>query len=437
MSQFLDHVFIEVTSGDGGNGMVAWRREKYEPLGGPAGGNGGRGGSVYLEATNDLSTLIDFRYKHKFLANPGKKGGPKSMHGRKADDLIIRVPVGTVVRDAETGEQIADLVAPGHRIMVAEGGMGGRGNAQLATHAQKAPHYCEPGQPGVFRRLELELKILADVGIIGLPNAGKSTLLSVVSAAKPKIADYPFSTLEPNLGVVKAPDGERSFVMADIPGLVEGAARGVGLGHDFLRHVERTRVLLHMVDIGSETLSQDIETIDNELELYSEHLQNLPEILVLNKADILPSEDVEAIVRKVQSNGAGKRHSPPVVISAATRNGVEELLKKTLDMLGEVKPHSEEEDQKSLTLPPDSRASDHGDTAAFEIIRKKGTFTVIGDRVERIVSVTNMRDPESLHHLHYVLRSMGIIDALIQEGAKPGVDITIGGVTFEFGNELS
>lgn len=432
MGQFLDHVFIEISSGDGGNGIVAWRREKYEPMGGPAGGNGGRGGHVFIEATNDLNTLIDFRYKMRFQADNGQRGGPKGKHGKNADDLVIKVPAGTLVRDATYGNVVADLVHVGQRVLVAEGGRGGRGNVMLATPTRRAPHFCEPGERGVTRKLELELKILADVGIIGLPNAGKSTLLSVVSAAKPKIADYPFSTLEPNLGVVRTPDGEQSFVMADIPGLVEGASRGIGLGHDFLRHTERTRLLLHMVDITSQTITEDIESIDKELELYSDTLAGLPEILVLNKTDLLLDEEAEAIAAQVSGSRQAADHSPLVMISAAARQGVDDLIKQIATKLQELKPEVEEEPE--MLVQGDDHALDHSDTG-WEITRKKGIFTISGDRVERLVTVTNMRDPESLHHLHYVLRSMGVIDALIAQGAKTGSEVQIAGITFAFGDE--
>jgi GTP-binding protein len=435
MSHFLDHVYIEVRSGDGGNGIVAWRREKYEPMGGPAGGNGGRGGSVVFEATNDLSTLIDFRFKKLFEAENGERGRPKSQHGKNAKDLIIRVPVGTLIKDAASGETVGDLVRHGQKIMVAEGGSGGRGNSMMASPTRRAPHFCEPGQRGVKRHLELELKVLADVGIIGLPNAGKSTLLSVISAARPKIADYPFSTLEPNLGVVPTPDGGKAFVAADIPGLVEGASQGVGLGHDFLRHVERTRLLVHLVDVSSETMAQDIDTIDNELTLYSDHLRNLPEMLVLNKADLMLPEEVEAAAKKLAKTKAGKRHSPPVVISAATNAGVTSLLHEIMRKLEELKPAQEE--TPADTLAPDAAAVDHGDATIFEVTRRKKVFTVTGDKVERMVEVTNMRDPDSLHHLHYVLRSMGVIEALISAGARSGSEVQIGEMSFTFGEEWS
>jgi len=429
MSQFLDHVFIEVRSGDGGNGMVAWRREKYEPMGGPAGGNGGRGGHVVVESTNDLNTLIDFRFKSIFQAPNGQRGGPKSMHGKNAEDLIIRVPVGTVIKDAKTGAVVADLALEGQKVMVAEGGHGGRGNSVLASPTRRAPHFCEPGQTGVARRLEFELKILADVGLIGLPNAGKSTLLSVISRAKPKIADYPFSTLEPNLGVVSVAGG--SFVVADIPGLIEGASQGAGLGHDFLRHTERTRLLVHLADVASETLAKDIETINSELSLYSEHLAGIPQILVLSKADTVDSETLKEAERKLAKTRFGKG-TPPVVISAATGFEVKTLLQKIWHLLCELK--KVEEPEAPLILPPDEAAADHGGSE-FEVTRRKKVFTVSGDRIERIVAITNMRDPDSLHHLQHVLKVMGVLDALLSEGVKQGSEVHIAGVSFTFGDD--
>jgi GTPase len=248
--QFVDHVRIVVESGAGGDGMVAWRREKYVAYGGPAGGDGGEGGDVYLEATDDLHTLLDFKYRSQFKAGDGDRGRPKNQHGKAGEDLIIKVPCGTVVYDTETNKPIADLTEVGAKALIASGGRGGRGNSRFASSRRQAPQFSEPGEPGIHREIDLELKLIADVGLIGLPNAGKSTLISVISAAKPKIADYPFTTLTPNLGVVRRPSGD-GIVVADIPGLIEGASDGVGLGHDFLRHIERNRLLLHLVDIAT------------------------------------------------------------------------------------------------------------------------------------------------------------------------------------------
>lgn len=440
MTHFIDQVFIEVRSGDGGNGIVAWRREKYEPMGGPAGGSGGRGGHVFLQATKDLNTLIDFRFKRKFQATSGARGRPKGQHGSNADDLIIKVPVGTLVKDSEDGSTVADLVKDGQKVLVAEGGKGGLGNSMLASPTRRAPHFCYPGQPGVLRHLELELKLLADVGIVGLPNAGKSTLLSVMSAAKPKIADYPFSTLEPNLGVVKEDEG-RAYVMADIPGLIEGASEGVGLGHAFLRHIERTRLLVHLVDATSETLPKDIETIDNELKLHSEKLTELPQFIVLNKADAVLDEELRDKERELKKRFKNREI---LTISAATGKGLDRLRHATGKTLKELTPVAVDDyldgadraqEDGADTYIVDPRASQRIDEG-FLVVRKKGMFTVHGDKVARLVDVTNMRDPESLHHFYDVLKSMGVLDELIAQGARQGSEIHIAGITFTFGADV-
>ncbi len=435
MSTFVDQVTITIRSGDGGNGMIAWRREKYEPLGGPAGGDGGRGGDVILEADQQLSTLLDFRYKSRYDAQSGAKGGPKNKYGKSAEPLLIKVPVGTVVRDSESGAVIADLSTTGQKVLVAEGGLGGRGNTKLVSPTRRAPHYCEPGQPGIERQLELELKLLADVGVIGLPNAGKSSLLSIMTAARPKIANYPFSTLQPNLGVVKLPGGD-GYVMADIPGLVEGASNGTGLGHKFLRHVERTRLLIHLVDLSAEDVEQNVRTINKELSLYSEALASLPQILVLNKSDLLDKDskqtllaEITAKYRSLMPAGLQLQSEAPFVISCGTREGLEKLSDQIALSLSrlERKPvlYEIEEDTKALQHPD----------STFSIERHKKVFTVVSDRVDRLVEVTNLRDPESVFHLHHVLKAMGVIDALLADGAKPGSDVVIGGVTFAFGED--
>lgn len=424
MSQFVDQVRIKVRSGDGGNGMVAWRREKYEPMGGPFGGNGGRGGNVILQASSDMGTLLDFRYRTEYEAKPGAKGGSKRMHGKHAPDLIIKVPIGTVVYDVSTGAAIADLSTAHQQVMVAEGGMGGRGNAELATPTKRAPAHCEPGQPGIERDLALELKLMADVGIIGLPNAGKSSLLSRMTAAQPKIAAYPFSTLEPNLGVVKRPEGD-GYVLADIPGLIEGASNGVGLGHKFLRHIERTRLLIHLVDISAEDPIADIGIINRELLLYERSLEKLPQILVLNKADLLPDEDRDELVAKLKK----KLGVPIYVISCATNLGMDELKKLLLENLAKLGPKF-----SPVHVEEDTKAFEHPDDG-FEIVRSKKKFHVVGNRVERILSVTNLRDPEAVYHFHRVLRAMGVIDALLKEGAQPGSEVVIGETVFSFGED--
>lgn len=432
MTQFIDETEIVVRSGDGGNGMVAWRREKYEPLGGPAGGNGGKGGDIYLKAVSDKSTLLDFRYRTEYEAANGAKGGPKNCHGKGGKDLIIEVPVGTIAYDLATGNVIADLTRADLSIMVAQGGKGGRGNTSIATQQKRAPHYCEPGMKGVERSLKLELKLLADVGIVGLPNAGKSTLLSVLTAAKPKIADYPFTTLTPQLGVVKMSDGH-GFVMADIPGLIEGAAQGLGLGHKFLKHLERTRMLIHLVDITSDDIERDIKTIDKELSSYGTKLKTRPQIMVLNKTDLV---DEDATATAIATVKGLKPDAELLVISGATKEGTKQLI----DLLTEKMHKSREEEPDLLNdsdfLEPDEDAyAETRSNSSFEIIRKKNVFTVEGDRAERLVSVTNMRDPDSVQHLYNSLRSMGVIDALLHEGIEPGRTINIGGVEFIFGEE--
>lgn len=435
MSQFIDEVEIEVTSGDGGNGIVAWRREKYEPLGGPAGGNGGRGGNIYLQATGDMSTLLDFRYKSKYIAPAGQRGGPKNMHGKGAKDITVRVPVGTVIKDADSGLVIADLVVQNQRIMVAQGGKGGRGNAMLATPTRRAPHHCEPGQPGVRRNLKLELKVLADVGIIGLPNAGKSSFLAVVTAARPKIGDYPFTTLEPNLGVVKldygSDHGVDGFVLADIPGLVEGAAEGIGLGHKFLKHVERTRILVHMVDISSEDPVSDIIVINKELAEYGGVLSSLPQIIGLNKSDIVDGDQAKQRADAVREKFPD---TEVMILSTATGEGTRELINTLGTRLKDLKEKALEEGEAPEELEADEAAIPTLDES-WEIERKKNVFTVLGDKPERLVSVTNMRDPESISHLYRVLRAMGIIDALIAAGIQPGDELNISGVVFTYGED--
>lgn len=325
---FIDRATIKVKSGAGGPGAVTFRREKYVPYGGPSGGDGGNGGSVILEATEDLQTLLDFRYKKEFVAEPGGNGQSKNMFGKNAANLTIRVPVGTVVYNADTNDLLADLSHAGETFVAAPGGKGGKGNAHFATPTNRAPQYAEPGTPGVELNLRLELKLLADVGLVGLPNAGKSTLISVISAAKPKIADYPFTTLYPNLGVVRV-GPEQSFVVADVPGLIEGASEGAGLGHQFLRHLQRTRLLLHIVDIapfdeGVDPVAQ-AKAIAAELKKYDPELYAKPRWLVLNKLDMVPIEERAARVKDFVKR---MRYKGPVYeISALTREGCEGLIR--------------------------------------------------------------------------------------------------------------
>lgn len=330
--QFIDRAEIEVIAGKGGDGIVAFRREKYVPAGGPAGGNGGKGGSVILMAVENLQTLLDFRYAHCFKAKDGGRGGPNNCTGANGEDLPIEVPCGTVVYDAETDEMLGDLIYPGQTLCVAQGGKGGLGNKHFLSNRNRAPEYALPGLPGEQRLLRLELKLLAEVGIIGLPNAGKSTLIASLSAARPKIADYPFTTLIPNLGVVRKPSGDGT-VFADIPGLIAGAHEGAGLGHDFLRHIERTRVLLHLVDVTSSDPLADYQTIQQELREYGRGLVERPQILALNKVDAVDEQTVNAIAQQL----AAVSHTPIFQISAVARKGLDELLQQVWSILDSMK----------------------------------------------------------------------------------------------------
>ena len=326
--QFIDLAEVEVIAGKGGDGMVAFRREKYVPAGGPAGGNGGWGGSVILVASSRLQTLLDFRYARIFKAEDGKKGGPNNCTGAKGSDRLIEIPCGTLITDADTGEYIGDLTVDGETLCVAAGGKGGLGNKHFLSNSNRAPEYALPGLEGETRRLRLELKLIAEVGIIGLPNAGKSTLISSLSSAKPKVADYPFTTLVPNLGVVRKPTGDGT-VFADIPGLISGASEGIGLGHDFLRHIERTRVLLHLIDATADNPITDYQTIQQELEAYGHGLPERPQIIAFNKIDAVDDETLELITSELQELTS----VPLFHVSAVTRAGLDTLTQKIWTIL--------------------------------------------------------------------------------------------------------
>lgn len=319
--QFIDRAEIEVESGKGGDGMVCFRREKYVPAGGPSGGKGGGGGSVIFKSVENLQTLLDFRYRHRFKAEDGDRGGTNNCTGASGDDLVVEVPCGTIIYDAETGELIGDLTEISQTLQVAKGGKGGLGNKHFLSNSNRAPEYALPGLPGETRLLNLELKLLAEVGIIGLPNAGKSTLISALSSARPKIADYPFTTLVPNLGVVRKPTGDGT-VFADIPGLISGAHQGAGLGHDFLRHIERTRVLLHLVDGTATDPIADYQIIQAELQAYGRGLRDRPQIVAINKADAVDEETTEAIAQQLRDFSEGTIF----LISAVSHQGLNELL---------------------------------------------------------------------------------------------------------------
>lgn len=419
--KFIDKSKIKVVSGRGGNGMVAWRREKYVDKGGPAGGDGGRGGDVYLVADENMSTLMDFKHKSVFKAECGENGGIKNMHGRCAKDLYIKVPVGTVVKDIKTGNIIADLKEHEQTVMVAKGGRGGRGNARFATAQKRAPQFCEPGEPPIERELFLELKLIADVGLLGMPNAGKSTLISRISSAKPKIADYPFTTLIPNLGVVKKRSGD-GYVVADIPGLIEGASEGVGLGHDFLRHVERCRFLVHLIDSTEENPFDNYKKINLELEKHSEHLANLYQIIVLNKIDSIDEE------RKLELLQQFKEVSGDIFeISAVTG----ENLDKLLDFMG-AKVDEIPKIDTEIVVEEDLGAFNNDDSA-FEIYKAaKDVYIIQGGKVERIAGVTDERNSEQVIRFQNIMKSMGVFDELSKMGIKDGDTIIIGHLEFAF-----
>lgn len=411
---FLDKSKIKILSGRGGNGMVAWRREKYVDKGGPAGGDGGAGGDVYFVADENMSTLMDFKYKSVFKAESGVNGRSKSQHGRCGKDLYIKVPVGTMIKEIKTGKTIGDLVNHGDTILVAKGGRGGRGNARFATSQKRAPQFCEPGEPPIERDLELELKLIADVGLLGMPNAGKSTFISVISSAKPKIADYPFTTLVPNLGVVTKPSGD-GFVVADIPGLIEGASEGVGLGHEFLRHVERCRFLVHIVDLTQENPMENYKKINLELKKHSERLANLYQIIALNKMDAISNEDKEKYLKEFK-----KIADDVFEISAVTGENVETLKNFIAQKVDEIpKPVFEVE------VSEDLGAYDNDDSS-FEIVKAdKNTYVVFGGKIKRLAQVTDSRNLEQVVRLQNILTNMGVFEMLKKQGIKDGDTVVI------------
>ncbi len=431
--QFYDRAKIFVKAGDGGSGSAHFRREKYVPYGGPDGGDGGRGGSVYLEIDPGLNTLVDYHYHQHHRAGNGGNGFKQRSHGAKGDDIILRVPAGTVVRDADSAELLADLVDPNQRVMVARGGRGGLGNVHFATSTNQTPREAQKGEPGEERWLTLELKLIADVGLVGFPNAGKSTLLSVVSAARPKIADYPFTTLVPNLGVVAVGEpGSRddfSFVLADIPGLIEGAAQGAGLGHEFLRHVERTRLLLHLLDGAS--LERDpwegFQAINRELAEYSEALATRPQIVVFNKIDVPEAQEHWEAVKQ-QAEAAGL---PVFAISAATRQGVNELLYFTANRLRELQAEARIEAERSPKPAGPVLRPEPED--AFSVSREQGIYVVRGKRVERVVAMTDQESDEGMARLEHTLQRLGVTRALEEAGVQPGDTVRFGGVELVWG----
>ena len=423
MFKFYDQAKIYVKGGDGGAGAVAFRREKYVPEGGPSGGDGGRGGNIIFMGDEGLRTLVDFRYQRHYKGNRGDHGQAKNCSGRGGEDIILRIPVGTIVFDDGTGETIADITEHGQRVVVAAGGRGGRGNARFMSNTNKAPTLAENGEPGAENWLRLELKLLADVGLVGFPNVGKSTIISQVSAARPKIADYHFTTLIPNLGVVELEDGQ-SFVMADIPGLIEGAHSGAGLGHEFLRHTERTRLILHVLDIsGSEERDplEDLRIIQDELRLYSPELALRPVIIVANKMDIpTAQEHLERLKEAVED-----RHEI-FPVSAATGEGLKALMYRIAQLLPDT-PVPE-----LLNLPVDHLVTKAHSDKRFEILKEEDRYIVVGNEIEKHVKMTFFEREASVYRFQNILKAMGIDEALRAQGIKEGDKVEIAGVSFDW-----
>lgn len=420
--QFVDTAKIYIKAGDGGNGAVAFHREKYVAAGGPDGGDGGRGGSVLFRGDKSLSTLMDFRYKRKYVAKNGENGRGGNQAGKAAENLIVKVPIGTVIKDAASGLVIADI-SEEKDYLIAKGGKGGLGNQHFATATRQIPNFAKPGYHGEEREVVLELKLIADVGLIGFPNVGKSTLISVISSAKPKIANYHFTTLSPVLGVVRV-DEEASFVAADIPGIIEGASEGVGLGHDFLRHVERCRLLLHVVDVsGSEYRDpiEDFKLINSELKSFSEELSKRPQIAVANKADAASEEDINRFKEFCESEGIEL-----FVISAATRQGTGELVQAVYRELQKLPP-------VTIYEPEYVPETEESDGNSFRIFRTDdGAFNIDAVWLVDLLNTSDIDDYSSLQYFQRRLRDSGIIDKLEEMGVKEGDTIRIDDFEFEF-----
>ena len=420
---FVDYTKIIVKSGDGGNGAISFRREKYVAAGGPDGGDGGKGGDVYFTVNPDANTLIDFRYNKKFKAENGKNGSGGHCYGKSGEDLYIKVPKGTVIKDSETGKVIADLSEDGQTELVLPGGRGGKGNSHFATATRQAPRFAQDGEKGIEKELILELKLIADVGLVGFPNVGKSTILSTVTAATPKIADYHFTTLEPSLGVVNTKHNG-SFVMADIPGIIEGASEGIGLGLQFLRHIERTRLLLHVIDVsGSEGRNpvDDFNKINEELKKYSEKLASRKQIIVANKLDILQNDENFEELKKI----ADKKGFEIFKISAATKQGVDDLMEHVAEVIKKLPKEElvDIEDRVVYELKDDDK---------FTIVKDGEEFIVEGPVIDRILGRVNMADNESMYYFQKCLRENGIEDELRRQGVKPGDTVKFGNWDFEW-----
>ncbi|QGH35104.1 GTPase ObgE [Gracilibacillus salitolerans] len=423
---FVDQVKVYVKAGDGGNGIVAFRREIYVPMGGPAGGDGGDGGDIVFEVDEGLNTLMDFRYQKHFKAKRGENGMGKGMHGKNSEPLVLSVPPGTSVKDVNTGEVLADLIEHKQQAVIAKGGRGGRGNIRFASPRNPAPEIAENGEPGVERDIQIELKLIADVGLVGFPSVGKSTLLSTVSAARPKIADYHFTTLQPNLGVVDTAD-QRSFVLADLPGLIEGAHEGVGLGHQFLRHVERTRVILHVLDMAAtegRDPYEDFITINKELEQYDPTLLERPMIIIANKMDLPEAEEQLAFFKEQL-----EEDYPIFPISTVTKDGIRDLLFAVANKLDEIpknyKPVEDVEDRVVYRFEKEEKA--------FSITRDPdGAYVLYGEKIEKLFKMTDFSRDESVQRFSRQLRGMGVDDALRERGAKDGDTVRLLDYEFEF-----
>ena len=421
---FTDYAKIIIKSGNGGDGAVSFRREKYVAAGGPDGGDGGRGGSVYFIVDPDSNTLVDFRFKKKFKAESGKNGEGARKYGKSGEDLYVKVPIGTIVKDAETGKVIADLSTPNQTELILPGGRGGKGNSHFATSTRQAPRFSQEGEKGIEKEVILELKLLADVGLIGFPNVGKSTFLSRTTSATPKIADYHFTTLEPNLGVVKTSSGD-SFVIADIPGIIEGASQGTGLGLQFLRHIERTRLLLHVIDVSGiegRIPVEDFKVINDELKNYSEKLSARKQIIVANKIDSMQDENLYNDLEKL----AKKQGLEIYKISAVTGEGLETLLKRVSEVLKELPKEDlfEVEEKKVYTLEEEQEG--------FTIKRENGIFIVDGPAVDKVMRRVNLDDNESMYYFQRCLDSLGVNQKLKEAGVSEGDTVSICGWEMEW-----
>lgn len=425
---FIDKAVIQLKAGKGGDGAVAFRREKYVPAGGPQGGDGGKGGNIIFQVDEGMRTLMDFRYKKHYSAENGEDGGKKNMFGKDGEDLILKVPPGTIIKDEKTGRILADLTEKGDRRIIARGGKGGKGNTHFKTATRQAPRFAIAGEVGEALTVVMELKLIADVGLIGFPNVGKSTFLSVVTSATPKIANYHFTTITPNLGMVTTKYGD-SFVLADIPGLIEGAHEGVGLGHEFLRHVERTKLLIHVIDIASvedRDPLEDYEKINQELKLYSEKLALKQQVVAANKIDLPGAEEqLEKLIKVLEPQGI-----KVFPISAATNKGLDDLMVYVSEKLKEVEEQErqvvvEEEEEKVYTFKEQEEN-------LFTVRVENNTYIVEGKFVERLVNSTNFDDMDSLAYFQKVLRKRGIIDELKEQGINDGDLVKIDEVEFEF-----